>query len=241
MTEENELEQIHNILENAPQILEELQMDFEKENQEVFTLKKQERELSKELEELDKSITFLKKKKDNYKQDLDTVKKKVNVMDVPTQIRKINRELDDDTLRIENLPMDKMEVNKWSQKLSILDQDLLKYFRIYMDLAEASFFELDEKKSKAKTKNQEEKKNHFNELLLIEKTPNQVSQIIKELENWINLFVFINKRNAMGNKYHLNKSLFNRRKSVRRSSRRASRRASVLHSFFNPINLKKVD
>ena len=242
IVEESDLDQIEKISDSAPQILGRLQNNYDVLSQEVFLLAKKEQDLQRQAEALDQDIHHLKASKRELKEDLEKANLDPVRTGIVSRIRKANYEGNDQSFRFENLPVDSKEFDQWNSKLSKVETDLLKYFRIYMDLAQVTSFDLacqekrDHCEGKKSTTSEESKPTEINEIMLLEKTPEEISKTIKQLENWINLFPLIRKRNTLKKSYHMGVKFPKERKS----QRRGSRRSSVLQSFFNPVLQRKV-
>lgn len=244
LVEESSLERIEEIYRKGPQICQELHLEFDKTTQEVFELENEEQKLAKETKELEKQIEELKTEKKLIKQDAAGFKTKEYQKDI--EIRRANRERDDESQKLGNLPVDSSNFDKWEKKTAEVDRELEKYLAIFLDIARNSYFDegglenLKEFPGEAKEK---VTKDIFSGKILPGQSLESTTNLIEKIENWVNMFVIIQKRNLMGEEENLGSE--QSRKKSQKNQRRYSRRMSKRHSFRKSVlsnqSLRKVN
>ena len=237
LVEENKIEEIEQIFIKGQNICVDLHSEFDKKVEEVFNLQNQEQELIKELAEIEKEINDLTTEKNLVKQDVK--KKQIRGKYLKDwEIRTNNRRRDDETLKVENLPLDSRDFHKWAAKVEEIDVELEKYLGIYLDVAKVTCFDEQKLKNLSEVDSKKEKLEE-NSVIYLEKeifkrSPEEIQKIIRKMENWVNMLVTVQKRNTLSEIEHksmerpLKKSPEYKKRNSRRFSRKNSNRKSVV-------------
>jgi hypothetical protein len=244
LVEENRIDQIEQIFLKGPQICKELHDEFDQTTKEVFELENEEQKYAKVLREIENEIKDLKMEKKMIKEDFREMHNNKHKYQKDLEIRKENRERDDDQMKPSNLPIDSQEFEFWKKKTENLDSEFEKYLGIYTDMAKNTCFDWnlikDNNDLGQSTNSKELPISHYNEEYLKTKNPEEITDIIMTIENWVNMFVIIQKRNLLGdNSYSIN-SFKKSPEMKRRGSRRNSRRQSFRKSMLSNQSIKKV-
>jgi len=245
LVEECQIDQIEKIFLKGPEICKTLHEEFDQKTKEVFELEHEEQKFNKELKEIEKEIEDLKMEKKMIKEDFRKMGGNKHLYQKNLEIRKENRERDDDQMKPNNLPVDSEEFELWQTKSDMLDEELEKYLAIYSDMAKNTCFDWnmvkdnndlglnDDDKETSELPNDEEN--------MMKKSPDEITNIIMTVENWVNMFVIIQKRNLLGDKYsNSDKNIKKSPDMKRRGSRRNSRRHSFRKSMLSNQSIKKV-
>lgn len=246
LVEESSIERISQIFTNGPQMCAELHSQFDQTTREVFELETTHQKLEKEHKELQKEVNELQTEKTFIKRDWQESDKKGEYK-MDANIRKDNRARDDESLQPGNLPEDTSRFEKWESRTAEVDEQLEKYLAIFLDIARNTFFDVDEVRDPCHFEENSDQATVKMEPIesgktLLERPMENISQVVEGIENWVNMFVIIQKRNILGEK-DCNASEQSFKKSPeyrRRLSRRKSKRHSFRKSIVSNQSMRKV-
>lgn len=247
LVEESSIERIKQIFTKGPQICADLNGEFDQSTREVFELESEEQRLKREYKELKKEVDELQTEKDLIKRDCQD-KEPESGYKTDADIRRANRMQDDAGQGPVKLPEDTTRFEKWQSRTAEVDAELEKYLAIFLDMAKNTYFDVNEIRDPCEFEDTsaemeaETQPKDAGKALMAGSIEN-MSHVVESIENWVNMFVIIQKRNILGEK-NCNASEQSLKKSPeyrRRLSRRKSKRHSFRKSIISNQSIRKVD
>lgn len=246
LVEENDISNIEETHLNGDTNIECLEQQFKSSNEQLFNATLEEKRIYKLLEEKQEQLSNLELESSYMKLDMKRFstnnRKKLDPSNYQLMlIRENNRALDLNIAREKLTQKDESEKLKWQKKLVEVDSNLVKYLGVFTDLAKVTLLDSQiireimsssENWTSTKSKNVEQQMLRLEERELVKRPMNDVQKIAQEIENWLNMFVIVQKKNEtldIETKVQESKVIDKSggRKGSRRFSRKFSRKSTI--------------